>query len=95
MTSCKDRVQAVSVNGSHSTFGNATSGIRQGSVLGPALFLVYINGIRKKTQPNMRLYADDTFVYKEINSINDHKILQEDLDTVWMDNYLVNGLQYL
>ena len=43
----------------------------------------------------MRLYANDTIVYREINCINDHNILQEDRDTVRMDNYLVNGLQYL
>ena len=43
----------------------------------------------------MCLYADDMIVHWEINYISEHAILQEDLDTVWMDNYLVNGLQYL
>ena len=78
----RKRVQAVSVNGSHSTWGNVTSGVPQGSFLGPVLFLLYINDIKEKIKSNMRLYADDTIVYREINSINDHDILQEDLDTV-------------
>ena len=91
----RNRVQAVSVNGSHSIWGNVTSRVPLDSVLGPALFLLYMNGIKQKIQFNMRLYADDTNVYREINSINDHDIFQEDLDTVRMDNYLLNELQYL
>ena len=78
----RNRVQADSVNGSHSTWGNVASGVPQGSVLVPALFLLYIDDIKEKIQLNMRLYADDTIVYREINSINDHNILKEDLDTV-------------
>ena len=77
-----NRVQAVSVNGSLSTWANVTLGVPQGSVLGLGLFLLYITDIKEKIQSNMRLYADDTIVYREINSINDHIILQEDLDTV-------------
>ena len=77
-----NRVQAVSVNGSHSTWDNVTSRVPQGPVHGPALFLLYINDIKEKIQSNMCLYADDTIVCREINSINDHNILQADLNTV-------------
>ena len=88
----RNRVQAVSVNGSHSTWGNVTSGVPHSSVLGPALCLLYIDDIKKNIQSNMRLYADDIIVYREINSINDHDILQEDLDTlsVWTTTWLMD-----
>ena len=78
----RNRVQSVSINGSHSTWVNVSSGVPQGPVLGPALFHSYIIDIREKIQSNICLYADDTTVCREINSINDHNILHEDLDTV-------------
>ena len=87
-----NRVQAVSVNGSHSTRGSVTVGVLQCSVLGQALFLPYINDIKDKIQSNMRVYADDTIVFREINSINVHYILQEDLDTLseWTTTWLMD-----
>ena len=87
-----NRVQAVSVNGSHSTWGNVTSGVPQGSVLSPALFSLYIDHIREKIQSNIRQHAEDTILCREINSINDHSILQEDLETQseWATTWLMD-----
>ena len=75
-------VQAISVNGSHSAWVNIASGVFQGSVFDPILFILYINDIKEEIQSNLHLYADDTIVYREINSIGDYNILQQDLDTV-------------
>ena len=55
-----DRTQHVSINGSHSALANVTSGVPQGSVLGPVLFLLYINDITNQIQSNIRLFADDS-----------------------------------
>lgn len=87
-----NRVQAVSVNGSHSTWGNVTSGVPQGSVLGPALFLLYINDIQDQIQSTMRLFADDSIVCREIESPEDHEILQKDLDALadWSSKWLMH-----
>ena len=73
----------VSVNGSHSTWDNITMGDLRGSVLGPKLFFFDINDMKYKIQSNMRLYADDAIVRKKINSLDDHKDLQQDLDTLF------------
>ena len=47
----------------------------------PRIVPLNINGIKEKIQWNMRLYADDTIAYSEINSTNDHNILHDNLDT--------------
>ena len=72
-----------------------TSGVPQGSVLGTVLFLVYINDISENVSSSIRLFADDTVVYREIKSHQDHIILQNDLDklynwsTVWQMSFNV------
>ena len=88
----RNRVQAVSVNASHSTRGNVTYGVAQFSVLGPALLHLYINVIKEKIKSNMRLYDDEANVYREINYVNVHNILQEDLDTLseWSTTWLMD-----
>ena len=71
--------QRVSVNGALSDTTDVTSGVPQGSVLGPILFLLYIKDINENIQSSIGLFADDSIIYRKINSNIDHQILQTDL----------------
>ena len=78
------RKQQVSVNGCKSETFDVISGVPQGSVLGPLLFIIYINSmIEKAGNTDIFLYADDLKIYKEIASEEDMDKLQEDLDRLY------------
>ena len=74
-----NRKQRVSVNGALSDITYVTSGVPQRSVLGPILFLLYINDINENVQSRILLFADDSIIHRKINSNIDHQILQTDL----------------
>ena len=76
------RKQRVSFRGHFSPWTMVTSGVPQGSVLGPVLFLAYMNDITTGVRSNMRLFADDSKVYRIIYDENDEKQLQCDLNTL-------------
>jgi hypothetical protein len=65
------RFQRVVVDGHTSNSCPVLSGIPQGSVLGPCLFLIYINDMSDTLKSNVRLFADDTIVYLTISALTD------------------------
>ena len=78
-----ERVQKVSVDGIHSEPRNVLSGVPQGTVLGPILFLIYMNDIDKILMyASLRSFADDTRIVKKIETLDDVQLLQTDLENV-------------
>ena len=75
----QNRTQFVVIDCTRSNTTPVTSGVLQGSVLGPTLFLLFINDITQVTNSQLRLFADDTVLYRTINSLHDHQVLQEGL----------------
>ena len=72
----RDRTQKVIIDGEESEEVMVTSGVPQGSVIGPALFLYYINDLPQRVKSKVRLFADDTIIYADSRDQNQ---LQEDL----------------
>ena len=77
-----EREQEVRVNGELSKPKHVISGIPQGSVLGPLLFVVYINDLPDVVKSNVLLFADDTKIYRQICSRNDALMLQNDIKSL-------------
>ena len=73
------RTQQVIIEGKTSTTADVLSGVPQGTVLGPLLFLTFINDMPDCTRSDIRLFADDSLLYRRIRSRQDTTILQEDL----------------
>jgi len=74
------RQQSVCVDGIYSALVNVISGVPQGSVLGPALFVCYINDMPESVASLLFMYADDSKVVRQIQCESDYLALQSDLD---------------
>ncbi len=88
-----NRTQNVVLEGETSNNIPVTSGVPQGTVLGPILFLIYINNLAEYMKHSkLRLFADDSIIYKEIKTPDDCKKLQEDLDSAgrWEQEWLMH-----
>ena len=75
----------------HSKATEVTSGVPQGTVLGPLLFLVYINDMPETISSTARLFAYDSLVYRIIRTEEDQALLQKDLDKLqkWERDWLM------
>ena len=86
------RKQKVVINGTSSNWRTISAGVPQGSILGPLIFLVYINDLADNIDTNIRLYADDASLYITYENANDAAtILNEDLSKVqtWANRWLM------
>ena len=83
ITEClTDRVQRVVVNGQTSEWSPVTSGVSQGSVLGPVLFVIFINDLDEGVRNHILKFADDTKLFSQVSTYEDAEKLQNDLSTL-------------
>ena len=88
------RKQRVVINGTQSSWADVKSGVPQGSLLGPILFLIYVNDMPDEVKnSHIAMFADDSKCYKCITSETDCAVLQEDLNalSVWAN---LNELEF-
>lgn len=87
----QSREMRVVVNGHCSSWTQVISGVPQGSVIGPLLFLIYVNDLPDWIKSEMRMFADDTKVWKKITELKDCIDLQEDLTRLqhWSNTWLL------
>ncbi len=78
-----DRRQKVRVNNALSDWTSVTSGIPQGSVLGPILFILFINDLPQAVNCGVEIYADDTKIFARASSKEEHDQLQRNIDEMY------------
>ena len=70
-------------------------GVRQGSMLGPLLFLIYINDLSEELSSNAELFADDAFLFSVIHDLNDSTLELKNYFTRNKQNLVVIGLDIM
>ena len=90
----RDRLQRISIDGIYSIWELIKAGVPQGSVLGPLLFIIYINDIVENIKSGIKLFADDTSLYitidDNLNEATDQLNSDLDLLKAWSSQWLVD-----
>ena len=84
-----DRWQRVCLDGSYSAWKQVWSGVPQGSVLGPVLFLIFVNDLDNGLSSKILKFADDTKLFRSVANQTDGSLLQRDSDVVidWAERW--------
>ena len=77
-----NRRQRIVVNGSSSRWSTVLSGVPQGTLLGPTLFLLFVNNFPDRVVSGIKMFADDCIIFCNVNSPQDHLALQSDLNSL-------------
>ena len=88
----KDNLQSRTwIRGIHSDWSPDSSGVPQGTILGPILFLIYVNDKPEDVKSTIKLFADDTKIYRELTNPNVITTLLSDLDSLdrWATDWQV------
>ena len=88
----RDRSQRVVINGEESSWIKVTSGVPQGSVLGPVLFLVFINDLDSNIFSKILKFADDAKIVQAVHNVEGRDKLREDLSSLfkWSEEWQMN-----
>ena len=77
------RMQAVKISGVFSEFRSVTCGVPQGSILGPFLFLIYVNDMKAAVNCKLLLYADDSALLASSSDVSEiEDVLSRELESV-------------
>ena len=96
-----NRQQRVLINGISSEWTEVSSGVPQGSVLGPILFILFVNDLPSEVNSYCKLFADDAKLYKDLENLQDFEMIQNDIDRLcqwtikWLMFFNVNKCKIL
>lgn len=77
-----ERRQRVTIRGSKSEWAEVTSGVPQGSVIGPLMFVIYVNDMPGIVEGYLKLFADDAKLFRRVTNRNEQESMQRDLDNL-------------